>query len=64
MNLIGVFFFDKSILPESPRWLISKQRYDEAELLLHRIAERNRRQFDANKYKKFVTEDKKVIKAE
>jgi len=54
-------FFSNSILPESPRWLISKQRYEEAELIFHRIAERNKTQFDPNKYKQFVTEDKKVF---
>lgn len=51
-----------SILPESPRWLISKQRYKDAERLFHHIAERNKRVFDQRKYQEFVTADKKVIK--
>jgi len=49
-----------SILPESPRWLIAKQRYDDAESLLYHIAEKNKKKFDRVVYQQFVTEDKKV----
>ena len=49
-----------SILPESPRWLVSKQRYEDAEILLRHIAERNKTEFNAAKYERFVQEDKKV----
>ncbi|CAF1400972.1 unnamed protein product [Adineta ricciae] len=57
------FIFFYFILPESPRWLISNQRYDEAEVLLHRIAEKNRTHFDPIVYKQFVNEDKKRVSA-
>jgi hypothetical protein len=57
-----LFTVDFSILPESPRWLISKQRYEDAELLFHRIAEINKKQFDPTIYKRFVNDDKKVNK--
>ena len=61
-----MFFFDRSsridssILPESPRWLISQQRYDDAEILFQHIAEKNKKTFDRETYKQFVNEDKKV----
>ncbi|UJR34158.1 hypothetical protein I4U23_021566 [Adineta vaga] len=57
------FIFFYFILPESPRWLISKQRYAEAELLFHRIAEQNETRFDPIVYQKFVNEDKKRVAA-
>ena len=49
-----------SILPESPRWLISKQRYSDAESLFRRIAEKNKKPFDETLYQNFVTEDRNV----
>lgn len=55
--------FDGSILPESPRWLVSKQRYEDAEILLRHIAERNKKEFNAAKYERFVQEDKKVCQS-
>ena len=58
--MLGEYLLLFSILPESPRWLISNQRYDEAEVLFHRIAEKNRTHFDPIAYKQFVNEDKKV----
>jgi hypothetical protein len=57
-----LFTVDFSILPESPRWLISKQRYEDAGLLLHRIAERNKKEFNPTTYQRFVNDDKKVNK--
>ncbi|CAF0726177.1 unnamed protein product [Adineta steineri] len=57
------FIFFYFILPESPRWLISEQRYDEAELLFHRIADRNKKNFDPALYKQFVNDDKKRVAA-
>ncbi len=55
-----ILFIDFSILPESPRWLISKQRYDDAKTLLQHIAEKNKTHFDQTTYERFVNEDKKV----
>ncbi len=52
-----IFF---SILPESPRWLISKGHYDEAEKILRRIAKTNKNTFDSIAYQRLVTEEKKV----
>ncbi len=54
------FIINFSILPESPRWLVSRQRYDDAGLLLHHIAEKNKTHFNPETYKRFVSEDKKV----
>jgi hypothetical protein len=50
-----------SLLPESPRWLISKGYYDEAEKLLRQIAKINDNTFDSIAYQRLVTEEKKVI---
>lgn len=38
-----------SILPESPRWLMSKGKFDHAERVLRTIAKSNNRAFD-NQY--------------
>jgi len=53
-----IFF---SILPESPRWLISKGHYDKAEKILCRIAKTNKNTFDSIAYQRLVTAEKKVI---
>lgn len=50
-----------SVLPESPRWLISKGHYDQAEKILRQIAKRNNNSFDSIAYQRLVTEEKKVI---
>ena len=55
-----MFFF--SILPESPRWLISVGQYDRAETILRQIAKTNEKTFDENLYERFVAEEKKVTK--
>ena len=54
-------FFRRSILPESPRWLVAKQRYEEAEELLKKIAARNKTSFNQATYDQFVKEDRKVM---
>lgn len=55
------FPLSRSILPESPRWLVAKQRYEDAEELLKKIAAKNKIPFDQAIYDQFVKEDKKVI---
>jgi hypothetical protein len=50
------------VLPESPRWLISKGHYDHAERVLRRIARSNKNHFDSTAYQRLVTAEKKVIK--
>jgi len=52
-----IFF---SILPESPRWLISKGHYDEAEKVFSQIAKTNKNTFDSTAFECLVTEEKKV----
>ncbi len=49
-----------SVLPESPRWLISKGHFDEAERVLRRIAVNNKRNFDRDAYQQVKDEQEKV----
>ncbi|CAF0825598.1 unnamed protein product [Rotaria sordida] len=53
------FLFFYFILPESPRWLISKGYYDEAEKILRRIAKTNKNSFNSITYQRLVAEEKK-----
>lgn len=53
-------FFYRSVLPESPRWLVSKGRYDDAEKVLREIAEKNNGNFDKEAYEKVKEEQEKV----
>jgi hypothetical protein len=53
--------FSHSILPESPRWLISKGHYDHAEQILRRIAQTNNTRFNDKAYQQLIKEEKKVI---
>ncbi|CAF1263887.1 unnamed protein product, partial [Adineta ricciae] len=40
------FVFLHFVIPESPRWLLSKGRYKQAEILLRKIAKTNKKSFD------------------
>jgi hypothetical protein len=56
-----LYFDIFSALPESPRWLVSKGHYDEAEKILRQIAKKNKHSFDLIAYQRLVQEDKTVI---
>ncbi|UJR36301.1 hypothetical protein I4U23_029030 [Adineta vaga] len=51
-----LFYF---LLPESPRWMISKGHYDKAEKVLRHIAKVNQKDFDSIAYQRLITEEKK-----
>jgi len=50
----------KSILPESPRWLVSKSRFDEAEKILRHIAMINKQNFDSDAFEQLKETQGKV----
>ncbi|CAF3391713.1 unnamed protein product [Rotaria sp. Silwood1] len=52
-----IFFY--FILPESPRWLVSKGRFDDAEKILRHIATQNKRDFDQNAFQQMKEEQEK-----
>ncbi|CAL1269581.1 unnamed protein product, partial [Larinioides sclopetarius] len=43
-----IFFLYYSFLPESPRWLVSQERYDEAATILYQIGEKNKKIVEKN----------------
>ncbi|CAF0834845.1 unnamed protein product [Adineta steineri] len=57
------FMFFYFILPESPRWLVSRGRFDDAEKVLRKIASDNKRDFDPNKYQQLKEEQQKHMKS-
>lgn len=59
--LLAILNCSFSILPESPRWLISKGQFDRAEIVLRRIAATNKKRFDPEAYEKVKDEQRKVI---
>ncbi|KAF8794656.1 Solute carrier family 22 member 3 like protein [Argiope bruennichi] len=43
-----IFFLYYTFLPESPRWLVSQERYDEAATILYQIGEKNKKVVEKN----------------
>ncbi|XP_012934953.1 organic cation transporter protein [Aplysia californica] len=52
--LLSYFF----LVPESPRWLVSRGRYEEARVILQKVAKMNRKTFPTVLYEKMVEEEK------
>lgn len=52
-----IFF---SLLPESPRWLMSKGKFDRGEEVLRNIAKINHRTFDEELFNRFKREQIRV----
>ncbi|CAF3703981.1 unnamed protein product [Rotaria socialis] len=52
-----IFFY--FILPESPRWLVSKGRFDEAKTVLRQIATKNKRDFNEDAFQQMKDEQEK-----
>ncbi|CAF0749054.1 unnamed protein product [Didymodactylos carnosus] len=55
------FLFFYFILPESPRWMVSKGKFDEAEKSLRSIAATNQRKFDDEAFEQLKLEQKKIM---
>ncbi|CAF1392284.1 unnamed protein product [Rotaria sp. Silwood1] len=55
------FMFFHFILPESARWMMSKEHYKKAEKLLRHIAKTNKRPFDEEAFKRLKNEQEKNI---
>ncbi|CAF0837598.1 unnamed protein product [Rotaria sordida] len=58
------FIFFYFILPESPRWLVSKGRFDDAEKVLRYIALKNKRDFDQSAFEQMKEEQEKNMSHE
>ncbi|CAF2089270.1 unnamed protein product [Rotaria magnacalcarata] len=54
-----IFFY--FILPESPRWLVSKGRFDDAETVLRQIATKNKRDFNEDAFKQMKDEQENTM---
>lgn len=54
------FSLSFSVLPESPRWLISKSQFEKAERVLRRIAVDNQRNFEPRLFAQLRAEQEKV----
>lgn len=50
-----------SMLPESPRWLLSKNQPDKALKILHKVAKTNKKELNTDTWNEMLDEEKNNV---